>query len=164
MAGDVVDLRLARTSFVSEIRGELFAAIIAAIPSNPYLGTGYGTFEQGFMAYKSYPLSGLNWDKAHNSYLELAFELGIPATIAVVGLFLWLAGVFIHGLLHRIQRRVFAAIGLSVTALVGAHALVDFSLQIPGFTVCYVLLVSVAWAQSWPTRRRARQESGSHLD
>ena len=163
VAGDVVDLRLARTSFDASIRDDLFAAIIAAIPSNPYLGTGYGTFEHAFMAYKSYPLSFAGWDKAHNSYLELAFELGIPATIAVVGLFLWLVGVFIHGLMHRIRRRIFAAIGLSATALVGAHALVDFSLQIPGFTVCYVLLVSIAWAQSWPTRRRVRPYSGGHL-
>ena len=131
--------------------------IIAAIPSNPYLGTGYGTFEQAFMAYKSYPLSFANWSKAHNSYLELAFEMGIPATIAVVGLFLWLAGVFVYGLVRRKRAHVFAAIGLSATALVGAHASVDFSLQILGFTVCYVLLISIAWAQSWPTARRARQ-------
>jgi O-antigen ligase len=156
VAGDAMDRRLALASTHSAIRGELFAAIIAAIPSNPYLGTGYGTFEQAFMAYKSYPLSLGNWTKAHNSYLELAFELGIPAAIAVVSLFLWLAGVFIHGLLHRRRLRIFAAIGLSTTALVGAHATVDFSLQIPGLTVCYMLLISIAWAQSWPTHRRAR--------
>ncbi len=156
VAGDTMDVRLALASSDSGKRGELFATILAAIPSNPYLGTGYGTFEQAFMAYKSYPLSLGNWTKAHNSYLELAFELGIPATIAMVSLFLWLAGVFIHGLLHRRRLRVFAAIGLSATALVGAHATVDFSLQIPGFTVCYMLLISIAWAQSWPTHRRAR--------
>jgi len=159
LAGDAVDLRLARTSFDTSIRDDLFAIIIEAISFNPFLGTGYGTFEQAFMVHKTFVLSFSNWDKAHNSYLELAFELGIPVTVAIVGLFLWVSGVFVHGLVNRNRRQVFAAIGLSATALVGAHALVDFSLQIPGLTACYVLLASVAWAQSWPTPRRARQKS-----
>jgi len=161
LAGNTVDVRLANTSFDTSARDELFTIIIEAIPSNPYFGTGYGTFESAFMAFKTYFLSNLNWDKAHNSYLELGFELGIPATIAIVGLFLWVAGVFVYGLVHRNRRQVFAAIGISTTALVGAHAIVDFSLQIPGFTVCYVLLIGIAWAQSWSTPRRTPQVPGA---
>jgi len=109
------------------------------------------------MPYKTFALTFAGWDKAHNSYLELAFEIGIPATIAIVGIFFWLVGVFIFGLVRRRRRRVFAAMGLSITALVGVHALFDFSLQIPGFTVCYVMLASIAWAQSWPTPRHATE-------
>ncbi|MBT5881482.1 MAG: O-antigen ligase family protein [Rhodospirillaceae bacterium] len=157
MAGDGVDARLAETSLTSSPRHELYSIILRAIPSNPYLGTGYGTFEQAFMPYKTFALTFAGWDKAHNSYLELAFEIGIPATIAIVGIFFWLVGVFIFGLVRRRRRRVFAAMGLSITALVGVHALFDFSLQIPGFTVCYVMLASIAWAQSWPTPRHATE-------
>ena len=159
VAGDAVDVRLATTSLHTSMRDDVYARIVEIIPLNPYLGTGYGTFEQGFMAYKTYALSSATWDKAHNSYLELAFELGVPAALAVFGLFLWLACVFVCGLMRRNRRREFPAIGLAATALSAAHALVDFSLQIPGFTVCYAMLAGVSWAQSWPTPRRTARES-----
>ncbi len=164
LAGNAVDVRLANTSLETSIRDDLFATILDAVSFNPYLGTGYGTFEQAFMPHKTFALSFSNWDKAHNSYLELAFELGIPATLAIVSTFVWFAGVCIHGLVKRNRRHVFAAIGLSATMLVGTHALVDFSLQIPGFTVGYILIVSIAWAQSWPTPRSASRTSNNSDD
>ena len=154
MSGDIVVKRLEGTTLESSLRDEVYGRVIGAIPSSPHLGTGYGTFQQTFMAYKTPELSFATWDKAHNSYLELAMELGLPATAAIVALFLWLSGVFLHGLTRRRRRKVYAAIGLSATVLVAAHALVDFSLQIPGFTVCYALLMGVAWAQSWTTQGR----------
>ena len=159
LSGDIVDQRLARTSLDTSIRDEVYERVIDAIPSSPLLGTGYGTFEQAFRAYKTPVLSVANWDKAHNSYLELAMELGIPALAAFILLFLWLSGVFLSGLIRRGRRKIYAAIGLAATVLVAAHALVDFSLQIPGFTVTYALLAGLAWAQSWPTRQRARQRA-----
>ena len=154
MSADLVVERLRRTTLDTSIRDELFARVIDAIGANPILGAGYGTFETAFKAFKTPELSFANWDKAHNSYLELAFELGIPATAAIILVFVWLAGVCVAGLIRRRRRQTYAAIGLSATVLVAAHASVDFSLQIPGFTVSYALLMGLAWAQSWPTRRR----------
>ena len=155
MSGDLVVERLRRTTLESSIRDELFARVIEAVEANPLWGAGYGTFETAFKAFKTPELSYANWDKAHNSYLELAFELGLPATAVIVLVFAWLAGVCAAGLIRRRRRQTYAAVGLSATVLVAAHASVDFSLQIPGFTVSYALLLGLAWAQSWPTRRRA---------
>ena len=154
MSGDIVVKRLVGTSLESSIRDEVYERVIEAIPSSPILGTGYGTFQQAFMAYKTPELSLATWDKAHSSYLELAMELGIPMTIAIVVLFLWLGGVCLYGVMRRRRRKVYAAIGLSATVLVAAHAVVDFSLQIPGFAVSYALLMGLAWAQSWTTQQR----------
>jgi O-antigen ligase len=154
MSGDLTVRRLQNTSLDREIRDEVYARVIDAVQANPTLGTGYGTFESAFMVYKTRDLAGSAWDKAHNSYLELAMEVGVPATAAILLVFAWLAGTFLYGLVCRRRRRVYPALGLAALVLVAAHATVDFSLQIAGFTVCYALLTGVAWAQSWPTRQR----------
>ena len=80
-------------------------------------------------------------------------ELGIPATIVFCTIFLWLMGVYLYGLIKRRRKKYYAALGLAATVLVAAHAMVDFSLQIPGFTVLYALIAGLTWSQSWPTRR-----------
>lgn len=151
LSGDIVVDRLQGTSFLSSLRDEVYKDTITAITTNPVLGTGYGTYEYAFLAFKSPEIARLHWDKAHNSYLELAMELGLPAALLIFFCFAWLAAIFLRGLMKRQRRRHFAAIGLSITVLVAAHALVDFSLQIPGLAVSYALLAGMAWAQSWPS-------------
>jgi len=158
LSGDIVFNRLKGTSLAASIRDDLYVMVIDAISSNPIFGTGYGTFEQAFLPYKTLELSGFSWDKAHNSYLELAMELGLPATFAIMAIFVWLLGVFFKGLRKRRRRKVFTAIGLASTVLVAAHSLVDFSLQIPGLTVTYALLAGMAWAQSWSSSQRQKSK------
>lgn len=164
MSGDIVIKRLENTSVEFENRDEMYARVIDAIASNPTLGTGYGTFEEAFRAFKTEDLALANWDKAHNSYLELAMELGVPASLVLGAGFLWLGGVFIYGLVHRRRRKVYSALGLAALILVAAHATVDFSLQIPGFTVCFAMLMGMAWTQSWPTRYRADDKAIGQSD
>lgn len=158
LSGDIVVRRLEQTTLETSIRDDLYLRVIDAIGSNPILGTGYGTFEQAFLTFKTSDLSRMRWDKAHNSYLELAMELGWPATAAVIAAFVWLVGVYLNGLRNRRRRKVFAAIGLASAILVAAHSLVDFSLQIPGLTVSYALLAGMAWSQSWPSSRRSKRK------
>ena len=157
MSGDITFERISKTSFETSVRDEVFQRTSDAIFANPVLGTGYGTYEKSFMAYKIPVISSLTWDKAHNSYLELAMELGIPATLAVIAAFLWAMVVCISGIINRRRRRVFSVIGVAVTVLVSAHALVDFSLQIPGFTVTYALIMGMAWGQSWTSEQSRRK-------
>ena len=109
------------------------------------------------MAFKTERLSPWNWDMAHNSYLELALELGVPATMAIGLAFAWLVGVYVSGIRRRRRRQIYSVMGLASVALVAAHALVDFSLQIPGFTVSFALLAGMAWAQSWPSSRSSQK-------
>ena len=51
------------------------------IAARPWTGHGYGTYEQSFRLYQDRSAGPLLVDKAHNTYLEHAAELGIPATV-----------------------------------------------------------------------------------
>ena len=104
------------------------------------------------------------WDYAHNTYLELAHELGLPAAAALLlaqGLVvrrLW------RGAAERRRNRWPACVGLGAAAAAGLHALLDFSLQMPAAAALFAMLLGIGWAQSHPTghptKRATRPASG----
>ncbi|WP_169776431.1 O-antigen ligase, partial [Escherichia coli] len=63
---------------------DVFVMVVDAIKTSPWTGIGLGTFQDVFPAYRTGDLTSRGlWDKAHNSYLENALELGIPAMLAL---------------------------------------------------------------------------------
>lgn len=140
--------RIERTDISSEERLAVFANVNRGIAANPVLGFGYGTFADSFRLYdRNEDL--VHYDRAHNTWLENAFELGLPAALA---LFLAIAGLALSCLrgVHRRRRDwVFPATGAAASVLVGVHATVDFSLQIPAVAILYACIMGVAVAQSF---------------
>ncbi|MBY5588545.1 O-antigen ligase family protein [Rhizobium leguminosarum] len=118
-----------------------------AISDHWLTGTGLGTFRTVFSAYRD-PACGIFgvFDRAHNFYLEGFLGLGILFPIATVLAFSVLARVFLRGFAQRRRLRHYVLLGLAATVLVALHAVVDFSLQIPGFAVFYSAFLSAVVA------------------
>lgn len=160
---DRLETRIATMPVEAQHRAALHAEALTAINERPLLGTGLGTYRYVYHLFKDYrlPFWSLPADKAHSSYLEMAVEGGLPALVLLLTLFammIWRCG---SGLLRRRQELALPALGLAATALVGIHALVDFSLQIPAVAATYAYLMGIAYAQSWPTQaERAAAELG----
>ena len=130
-----------------------YAATLRAIADAPWLGTGLGTFRDVFEAYQPADLPK-TWYHAHNSYLENALELGIPAAV-LLALAPALAAVRCwQGVRTRRRDHHYAALGVAATVLVGLHAMLDFSLELAGVTVPYAVLLGVGLAQAYPTQAR----------
>lgn len=130
----------------------LFRATIAAIGDRPWLGFGYGTFEEAFLPYNDELIGNILIDKAHNTYLQNAFELGIPAAallVLSVGLVVLRCVI---GLWRRRRQQATLAVAIAASVLVAVHALVDFSLEIPAIAATYALILGVGCAQSWSSR------------
>lgn len=135
-------------------REEIYLLTLDAIEASPWAGSGFGTFPDVISAFQpKTPQLEPVWDKAHNTYLENALELGIPAAIALNAAILLLAGIALRGVQMRKRDWAIAGIGVAATVLVGLHALVDFSLQIPAVAMLYAFMLGIAIAQSWSTRR-----------
>ena len=123
----------------------------------PLLGSGLNTFGTATMVYQTAGRQ-LHFQEAHNDYLQLAAEggvlLGIPILLAL--------GIFIRDVRRRFREapkegmtywlRVGAVIGL---LSIGAQALVEFSLQMPGNAALFALLGAVALHQSPNLRDRS---------
>ena len=151
-SGEVVTERLIETDIENVGRLRAYELSLEAIAANPLFGTGYGTFEDAFHAYRDETLPAV-FDKAHNTYLENALELGIPAVaILLVSLGTLLVQCVI-GARSRRRDTVYPCIGVGATVLLAAHSLVDFSAQIPAVAATYALIMGVAVAQSWRTSK-----------
>ena len=151
--GATVFNRYAETTVLGSREG-IYLLTLDAIEASPWTGSGFGTFPDVISAFQpKTPQLEPIWDKAHNTYLENALELGVPAAIALNAAILLLAGIALRGVQIRKRDWAIAGIGIAATVLVGLHALVDFSLQIPAVAVLYAFMLGIAVAQSWSTRR-----------
>jgi len=145
--------RLAHSVGATDLRLQIFDITLSGVVKWPLLGTGYGTFAKAFEslqpAERSYSGAVL---RAHNTYLENALELGLPAAAALVLSIALLARICWRGVRRRKLDAYYPALGVGASALVGAHSLVDFSLQIPAVSVTYAFVLGLACAQSWSSR------------
>lgn len=139
-------------------RGKLARLALQGIEERPLLGSGYGTFETYF-THRRPPDMDARYTKAHNAYLENAVELGLPATAALVAIFVSIAVRTWRGARRRRRDAIYPCIGFSATVLVGVHSLLDFSLQIPAVTATYCLIAGIACAQADPSLPAADRKS-----
>ena len=130
----------------------VYALLEKSIVENSWLGVGYGSFEESFRLYRDETITG-HYDKAHNTYLENIFELGMLPALALFLAIILPALVCVRGVWVRRRDWLYPALGVAASVLVGAHALVDFSLQIPAVALTYALIMGAAVAQSIPTRK-----------
>lgn len=151
-SGNLISQRLAQNEVDAnfDMRSSVYTITYEAIKSSPWTGTGFGTFADVFPAYRyTSESSPISWDKAHNTYLENALELGIPATLLLNLSVLLLALQSARGIATRKRNKMIPALGVAATILVGLHSLVDFSLQIPAISILYACIMGVSVGQSW---------------
>jgi hypothetical protein len=134
-------------------RTRLYALTIEGISLRPWTGWGMGSFEGVYSLLQPLDLANFYYVMAHDSYLELALDLGVPAAAALPLAILWIMGRCAMGLRERYRHKEFSMLAISATVLVGVHSLFDFSLQLPAVAMCFATLLGVGWAQSWSTRR-----------
>jgi putative inorganic carbon (HCO3(-)) transporter len=116
----------------------------------PLTGTGLNTFGKSTLYYQTTNLS-LHFNEAHSDYLQLLAEggllVGIPAALAIAAF------------ARTVRRRLAAAAGqgsdywIRAGAITGLAAIavqeaVDFSLQMPGNAVLFVMVLALAARQS----------------
>lgn len=159
LSGDFLGERLIKTDLANEQRDEVFAATLLAIDTTPLRGTGLGTFAQIFQGFQPSSVEG-KYGQAHNSYLENALELGVPAAAMLLLSLLLVAGTCALGVSRRRRDAVYPMIAVGATVLAGVHALVDFSLEIPANALTYALILGLGYGQAWRgdalTRRSRR--------
>jgi O-antigen ligase len=125
------------------------------IGQHPFLGSGLGTFPIAYTAVQTTFLDGFV-NHAHNDYLELASDLGIPAALGLAGCFVWL---FVRAV--RSSRCAgnyfdrFLALGCAGSILaILLHSLADFNLYIPGNALVFASILGLS--MSVQPRRASR--------
>lgn len=153
LGGDALFLRLegGRLGEDSATRLAAYQLTRQAIADNPWFGFGLGSFDHAFRLYRDSSLP-LWFHHAHNDYLEMAMDLGLPAAAVLFISIMLMVGCCFEGVLRRKRDAIYPALGVAASALIGAHVLVDFSLHIPAIAASYACLLGVGVAQSFSSR------------
>ena len=140
-----------------EYRGIAIIATLEATGERPWLGVGFGTFEDAWPAFR--PEEVRHWFRqAHSTYAENLFELGVPAALALFVAFGCLLVQCARGVLRRRRHGIYPALALSAALLPVLQSITDFSLQIPAITVATMALLGRGVAQSSSTRAEPEAE------
>lgn len=148
--------RLLGADPVDGMRLAVYGAVIEGISDRPWLGHGLGTFQTAFRPHVPMRAAAAEWDLAHNTYLENAFELGLPAAALLLGILLVISARLWRASGGSRQDRAVVAVALGALLAGGLHSLVDFSLQMPASAALFALLLGAAWG----TAVRAEGRSG----
>ena len=87
------------------------------------------------------------WDKAHDTYVEVFQGLGLLFGAILIASVAVLVFGCLKAAITQKRGSTIPAIAASVSFLVGAHAFIDFSLQIQAVTLTYMAVLGAGVAQ-----------------
>lgn len=162
--GAMFERKLKSEGLNPHTRLEIFSAVIPMIADHPLLGTGLGSFPGAFQQYRPDNISSDGIiDKAHNSYLEFAAEMGIPALVILMGALGWMGFLLARGVHVRKERYVTPALGLAVWVFAALNSLIDFPLQVAGLAGVFIAIIVVCVSQTDPRFSEPAHSSTSHI-
>lgn len=127
----------------ADMRLQLWRDTLPLIGAYPLFGCGLGAYESCFMRYKTAaPLYAVEF--AHNDYLQLAAEIGIPGFLLVLTLAILALSRIVRGVRSRQRYLELGCFGAFVA--IGMHSFVDFGLHVPAnaMTLVWILGLSAA--------------------
>lgn len=134
----------------SDVKLSLWPLAWQALGQHPLVGVGRGAFATVFPAYKVEPAQ-VTFTHLENSWLQVPLDVGLPAGLALLAVFAW---AWVAAARARdLSRPMIGA--LAGVAAVAAHDLFDFSLELTGVALPF-LLVLAADAEGLPALRIPR--------
>jgi O-antigen ligase len=151
--GDVLVGKITEFGFHDNSRMAVYMIAMRSILDAPLLGYGYGTFADVFPMFRDQSVSTFGkWEMAHSTYLEAFQGLGLlfgSMLVASIALFVLRC---VRGAMRRQESEMIPSVAAGVAFLVGAHSLIDFSLQIQSVAITFMALLGAGVAQSESSR------------
>jgi O-antigen ligase len=151
-------------SVSADTRARIWSETLPLVRDFPVFGCGLGGYESSFSRYRSVgPQYAV--DYAHNDYLQLAAELGLPGFAVLVAL----AGTALASALRRAlqgppaESTYIAAGAAGALGALALHSFVDFNLYVPANAIAAAWAAGLACSctlRSRPAPALARQERG----
>jgi O-antigen ligase len=151
--GDVIVGKFTRQGLGDASRMPVYIVTMRSILASPLLGYGYGTFADVFPMFRDQSVSTWGqWQQAHNTYLEAFQGLGLLFGSMLIASLVMLVLRCVKGAMTRQMNETLPCVAASVAFLLGAHSLIDFSLQMQAIAITFMALLGAGVAQSESSR------------
>ena len=108
-------------------------------------GSGFGTFDIVYPAFESEnDIIAVFANHAHNEYLEIALEGGLPAILLLVAYLALLGFGLMRAAMPPLRRAAYCAI-----AFLLIHSLVDYPLRTMALALAFALLNGIVFSSAW---------------
>lgn len=124
-------------------------ATVELIKDYPVTGTGIGTFEYVFPKYRT-PDIKKRFRHAHNDYIQLLAEMGIPGVIVVSFFFTVCIGMFVRRLKNNARKEIvyYQIGGITSCMIMLLHSFFDFNLRIPSNALLFIVITGLTYSAS----------------
>jgi len=162
-AGDMIG-RFQKNAIVHEERFVQWRASIHPVEDYILVGSGAGTYETAFGAYRDGSLRAREYDHAHSDYLETLLEQGIIGTL-ILGLLVALSYIrILRRYLNTGDYRIRAI--LMATMLAGLALLVtaiyEYNFRIPSNALWYYVFTGIGLSAAVTRRKTKRRKKHSY--
>jgi O-antigen ligase len=131
---------------IDEMRIQMWMGAIDLIKARPLTGWGIGTFIYVFPQFRPIGIyQGWTIDYAHNDYLHMAAELGLPVLILialVIVVSAWSGLKEFSNSQGPFKRSILLGATIGVISM-AFHSFVDFNLHIPANAIIFITLIAI---------------------
>lgn len=125
-----------------DMRARSLPTVLAMIGEYFPFGSGMGGFDPVFRMHESLPLLGLTYfNHAHNDWLEIVLDAGVPGLLLLLAAFLWWAWASVRA--WRGQRQALPKLGSAMLLLVMIASIFDYPARTP--MIMAVIVVAGIW-------------------
>lgn len=151
---------LRRFTLEGEFRGELWTDTLPAISQYWPLGSGMSTFRAAFLPHERLVVVDQTWPvRAHNDYLELLLEGGIPGLVLLGAAILLLGSLIVRALrTGNTRERPQVMFAIATMVIIGLHSIVDYPLRSMALAHVMAVAVGILAAVSGAGMRRNTEE------
>jgi O-antigen ligase len=128
-------------------------------------GSGLGTFRGVYQLYEDHDrLTNVHINHAHNDYLELILELGVPGVLLILAFLSWWA-VAVWRAWRYSDGGAYARAASIASAALLAHSLVEFPLRTAALSACFAMcLALLVERRSQPAGDRSDLRPTRHVE
>lgn len=128
---------------VAETRPEIWRTTMIAIGDNLPTGTGLGTFREVYQQYEDPSAVSTSYvNHAHNDYLELVLELGLPGLLLILLFLGWWIAATVQQWTSPLSTP-FGRAGAVASAAILAHSVVDFPLRTAAIASIFAVAIAL---------------------